>query len=41
MSDAIIVTGTVAAQIVWPAALIGLGLWILARGYLPRSRSGQ
>ena len=37
----IIVTGTVAAQIVWPAALIGLGLWILARGYLPRSRSRQ
>jgi hypothetical protein len=37
----ILLTGTVASQIFWPVALIGLGLLILARGYLPRSPSNE
>lgn len=32
----IVLTGTVAAELFWPLLLIGLGLLILARGYLPR-----
>lgn len=31
--------GTVASQYFWPVILIALGLFILARGYLPRSHS--
>ncbi|MFN8598386.1 MAG: hypothetical protein U0559_19650 [Anaerolineae bacterium] len=30
---------TVASQYFWPVILIALGLFILARGYLPRSHS--
>ena len=37
----VLLAGTTASQIVWPAVLIGLGLWILVRGYWPRSRPGQ
>lgn len=32
----IVLTGTVAAELFWPLLFIGLGLFILARGYLPR-----
>jgi hypothetical protein len=35
----IMLMGTVASQFFWPVVLIGLGLLILARGYLPRSHS--
>ncbi len=35
----IMLMGTVASQFFWPVMLIGLGLLILARGYLPRSHS--
>ena len=37
----ILVTGSVASQIVWPVLLIGLGLLILARGYWPRPHPGE
>ncbi|HZY41070.1 MAG TPA: hypothetical protein VFF59_03630 [Anaerolineae bacterium] len=35
----IMLMGTVASQFFWPVVLIGLGLLVLARGYLPRSHS--
>lgn len=35
----ILLMGTVASQFFWPVVLIGLGLLVLARGYLPRSHS--
>ncbi len=35
----IMLMGTVASQYFWPVMLIGLGLLVLARGYLPRSHS--
>ena len=35
----IMLIGTVASQYFWPVMLIALGLFILARGYLPRTHS--
>jgi hypothetical protein len=35
----IMLMGTVASQFFWPVVLIGLGLLVLARGYLPRSHT--
>lgn len=35
----VMLMGTVASQFFWPVALIGLGLLVLARGYLPRSHA--